>query len=58
MNSLIQVMYMTPELREGLYRVDPMELGLGLVRRSQLQHMSKVIFCPNQDRIYHIGCRA
>jgi hypothetical protein len=31
LNSLIQVMYMTPELREGLYRVDPMELGLGLV---------------------------
>lgn len=27
MNALLQVMYMTPELRAGLFRVDPNELG-------------------------------
>lgn len=31
LNSLIQVMYMSPELRQGLFSIDPMELGLGLV---------------------------
>lgn len=28
LNSLIQAMYMTPELRAGLYQVDPTELGI------------------------------
>ena len=32
LNSLIQVMYMTPELRDGLYKVDPLELGVAHVR--------------------------
>ena len=27
LNSLLQVLYMTPELREGLYQLDPYELG-------------------------------
>lgn len=27
MNSLLQVMFMTAELRAGLFAVDPMELG-------------------------------
>lgn len=31
LNSLIQVMYMTPELRDGIFSIDPNELGLNLV---------------------------
>lgn len=32
LNSLIQVMYMTPEFRSGLFSVDPLDLGFDLVR--------------------------
>ncbi len=32
LNSLIQAMYMTPELKFGLYSIDPMELGADIVR--------------------------
>lgn len=32
MNALLQVMYMTPELRTGLFAVDPNELGYAEVR--------------------------
>eukprot|EP01035_Chromulina_nebulosa_P064927 gene64927-88816_t len=28
LNSLIQAMYMTPELRNGLFQIDPDELGI------------------------------
>ena len=35
MNSLLQVFYMTPELRAGLFNVAPMELGF-----------TEVIFVP------------
>jgi ubiquitin C-terminal hydrolase len=28
LNSLIQAMYMTPELRNGLFAIDPGDLGL------------------------------
>ncbi|RYH28760.1 hypothetical protein EON65_11020 [archaeon] len=31
LNSLLQTMYMTPELRAGILSVDPYELGLDLV---------------------------
>jgi hypothetical protein len=31
LNSLIQSMYMTPELREGMFSIDPVELGVDLV---------------------------
>ena len=34
LNSLIQAMYMTPELRFGLYSVNPTELGADIVRSS------------------------
>jgi hypothetical protein len=30
LNSLLQAMYMTPELRRGLYAIDPEELGLSV----------------------------
>lgn len=32
LNSLLQSMYMTPELRKGLYAIDPVTLGADQVR--------------------------
>jgi hypothetical protein len=31
LNSLLQAMFMTPELREGLFNIDPNDLGVQLV---------------------------
>ena len=35
LNSLIQTLYMTPEMRHGLFCVDPMELGVDLIQEEQ-----------------------
>jgi len=39
LNSLLQTMYMTPELRHGLFDIDPDELGLSSV------NMHNFVFC-------------
>ncbi len=33
LNSLIQAMYMTPELRFSMFSIDPAELGVDVVRK-------------------------
>lgn len=46
MNALLQVMYMTPELRAGLFQVDPNELGF-----ADVSAFYRVLICRNMNAI-------
>ena len=51
LNSLLQSLYMTPELRSGVFSVNPLDLGVQYLEEFEQQSKSKGIVEPNEGML-------